>query len=56
MFAAILDLQTRFTKVDPRTGARVSAPAPNTTRTIICKAWNSIVEYPSSEYDFDIII
>ena len=28
--------------------------APNTAKTISCQAWNSLVEYPSWDYKFDI--
>ena len=33
---------------------RGSSTAPNATRTISCKAWNTPVEYPSKESKHDI--
>ena len=42
-----------FQKVDQNTGDKWST-APNTARTISCKAWNSPFKYPSREYKHDI--
>ena len=61
MFFLMSNLQTYyhskldFQKMDQHAGfIRGSSTAPNGTRTISCKAWNSPVVYPSRECKHDI--
>ena len=49
-----LSVEINFPKVDLHTGGKRSTNAPNTTRAASYKDWNSPVEYPSWEYEFDI--
>ena len=48
------NLQTYYFKLDFQKVANGWSTAPNATRTISCKAWNSPVEYPSRECKHDI--